>query len=78
MAQVRFFAAAAAAFKANALTVPASSTAVLRDRLIDMAPPGAEAVLGKCSMLVDGVIARTDVPLRDETIVDILPPFAGG
>lgn len=38
-------------------------------------------VLSVCSLLVDGVVVRTedlDRPLPDSVTVEILPPFAGG
>lgn len=39
-------------------------------------------VLGRCSYLVDevspGRTAHGDVPVADGSVVDVLPPFAGG
>ncbi len=40
--------------------------------------PDLEAVLPACSVLVDGLVVAPDTPLTDTTIIEVLPPFAGG
>jgi molybdopterin converting factor small subunit len=35
-------------------------------------------VLALSSLLVDGRVVRTDAPLTDGQILEVLPPFAGG
>lgn len=78
---LRFFAAARAAAGADELRVDADAStlgAVLRR----VEPADAEAwgrVLARSSFLVDGVTTRDpDTPLAGVTLVDVMPPFAGG
>lgn len=40
--------------------------------------PEFASVLGRCSMLVDGVRGADDALVADTATVDVLPPFAGG
>jgi molybdopterin converting factor small subunit len=35
-------------------------------------------VLALSSLLIDGQVVRTDAPLSDGQILEVLPPFAGG
>jgi sulfur-carrier protein len=35
-------------------------------------------VLALSSLLVDGLVVRTDAPLADGQTLEVLPPFAGG
>jgi molybdopterin synthase sulfur carrier subunit len=39
---------------------------------------GLGEVLARSSLLVDGVVVRTDLELLDGQVVEVLPPFAGG
>lgn len=77
MARVRFFAAAAeAAGTAEELrretTLGALRDALARER------PGLGGLLPRCAVLVAGSRTDDDEPLDTETLVDVLPPFAGG
>ena len=40
--------------------------------------PGLVAVIPACSVLVDGRAVQRDAPLAGATLVEVLPPFAGG
>ena len=79
MATIRYFAAAAAAAGAASETRPAATLGELLAAL--RAAHGADfaQVLGRCSVLVDGV-ASTDpaTPVADGATVDVLPPSPGG
>lgn len=76
---VRLFAGAAAEFGADAATVRARTVRDLVQALTVGASPEAARVIGRSSLLVDGV-ACTDHrrALAPGTRVDVLPPFAGG
>jgi len=42
-------------------------------------PAEAASVLARCSFLVDGVSTHdTATPVHDGSVVDVMPPFAGG
>ena len=77
--EVHLFAAArAAAEGASVLTVPEGSLAEVLAAAVAQRP-GLEAVLPRCSVLVDGVAGRDDGhAVRAGARVDVLPPFAGG
>lgn len=76
---VRLFAGAAAEFGADATTVRARNAGELVEALTTGATAEAARVIGRSSLLVDGV-ACTDLDraLEPGTRVDVLPPFAGG
>ena len=76
---VRLFAGAAAEFGADEATVRARTVGDLVQALTAGASPEAARVIGRSSLLVDGV-ACTDHAraLGPGTRVDVLPPFAGG
>ena len=79
MATVRYFAAAAAAARTASETRDATTLGELLADLTAAHGPEFERVLGRCSILVDGV--RSDDPattLDAAATVDVLPPFAGG
>lgn len=40
--------------------------------------PGLAGILPRCAVLVDGARVDDDAVLTDATLVDVLPPFAGG
>lgn len=40
--------------------------------------PEFARVLTHSSLLVNGLRARPDTPLADESVIEVLPPFAGG
>jgi len=77
MARVRYFAAAEeAAGRAAELrtetTLGALRAAVAADH------PGLGGILPRCAVLVAGSRVDDDTPLAEDTLVDVLPPFAGG
>jgi molybdopterin converting factor small subunit len=75
---VRYFAGARAAAGVECESVQAETVADLLGQL--RARGGRlEAVLGVCSLLVDGCAVRdSSARLPDGAGVDVLPPFAGG
>lgn len=79
---VRYFAAAKAATGSTEEQRPLPSGAVLGDLLADLRSaygPELSTVLDRCSFLIDEVAAHgDDAPLRPGSVVDVLPPFAGG
>ena len=84
---VRLFAAAAEAAGTSAASFDDVPTAgALRAALLGRLPAqhgtdGGELarVLGRCSLLADGVrLADDDATVPDGATVDVLPPFAGG
>ena len=83
---MRLFAAARAAAGVATCDLPACSARdadALRAALLEALwrPPGLEAVLARCTLLVDGrSVPPTsgDVPVPPGAQVDVLPPFAGG
>lgn len=77
MAVVRYFAAAEEAAGCAVEKRGEADVAALRAALITSYPRFA-ALLPRCALLVDGRRADGEVELGPETIVDILPPFAGG
>ncbi|MFV0375641.1 MoaD/ThiS family protein [Microbacterium sp.] len=77
MARVRYFAAAedlagTAEESRGEATVAALLAALSTER------PGLGAILPRCAVLVDGSRSPGDTPLAADTVVDVLPPFAGG
>ncbi|MCF8603934.1 MoaD/ThiS family protein [Gordonia sp. HY442] len=50
----------------------------LRAALADEHGPEFAAVLGRCSLMVDGVRTDDTAVAADSSTVDVLPPFAGG
>jgi molybdopterin converting factor small subunit len=77
MATVRFFAAAEEAVGADRQQRTEASLGALRESLI-AEHPALRGLLPRCAVLVDGARVDDDHPLADETLVDVLPPFAGG
>jgi molybdopterin synthase sulfur carrier subunit len=81
-ATVRYFAGAKAAAGAptERVTLPAGTT--VADLVAALAADHGEAltrVLAASSLLLDGLaVHERTVPLPDGSIVDVLPPFAGG
>ena len=77
MVRVRYFAAAEEAAGRDSETRFEASLGDLRAAL------GAEhaelgAILPRCAVLVDGSRVDDDAPLGEDSLVDVLPPFAGG
>jgi molybdopterin synthase sulfur carrier subunit len=78
--RIRYFAGAAdaAGREESALSGPLGA-AQLREALASAHGPEFARVLGRCSLLVDGVrLGSEDAQVPDAATVDVLPPFAGG
>ncbi|MFI8778491.1 MoaD/ThiS family protein [Brachybacterium paraconglomeratum] len=76
---VRLFAGAAAEFGADDATVHARTVGELVQALTAGASPEAARVIGRSSLLVDGVACTEHGRvLAPGSRVDVLPPFAGG
>ncbi|QCU78288.1 MoaD/ThiS family protein [Citricoccus sp. SGAir0253] len=79
MARVRLFAGAADILGTTELEVPAATAGELRAALVAGHGVSAQRVIDRCSLLVDGVrAAGDDHPVGADSLVDVLPPFAGG
>ena len=79
MAHVRYFAAAAEAAGVHSESVDAPTLGELRRALVVAHGASFAGVLDRCSVLVDGAnTADPGAPLAEATLVDVLPPFAGG
>ena len=79
---VRYFAGARAAAGCAEDVLEAASGAVVQDVIGRIAARhGAKlaGVLPACSLLLDEVAVRDrSVPVADGSVLDVLPPFAGG
>jgi sulfur-carrier protein len=76
---VRYFAGARAASGVDTETREACTLDELVGQLVDTHGERLERVLTACSFLVDGTSARDRaVALSPGSVVDVLPPFAGG
>jgi molybdopterin converting factor small subunit len=76
---VRYFAGARAASGVDTEAREAATLDELVDQIVDEHGEKLERVLTACSFLVDGTSTRdrTSV-LSPGSVVDVLPPFAGG
>ncbi|MDQ1130791.1 MoaD/ThiS family protein [Microbacterium sp. SORGH_AS_0888] len=77
MARVRYFAAAEemaglASEERSEQTLGELRAALATER------SGLGGILPRCAVLVDGSRSDDDAPLSPTTVVDVLPPFAGG
>lgn len=77
MARVRFFAAAEEFAGTDAETRQEPTLTALRAAL-GAEHPRLGTLLPRCAVLVDGRRVSDDTPLAADTLVDVLPPFAGG
>ena len=77
MARVRYFAAAEELAGRAEEHRTERSLGDLR-RALAAERPGLGSILARCAVLVSGSRRDDDAPLGDDTIVDVLPPFAGG
>ncbi|HEX5859304.1 MAG TPA: MoaD/ThiS family protein [Microbacterium sp.] len=77
MARVRYFAAAEEAAGHESETRFEASLGELRAAL-GTEHPELGVILPRCAVLVDGSRAGDDAILGEDTLVDVLPPFAGG
>lgn len=77
---VRLFAAARAAAGTDVIVVPAAPLSDLLAGLRAQCPPRFAAVLAMSSLLAAGVRLdpQSDVPIPPGSLIDVLPPFAGG
>lgn len=77
MVRVRFFAAAEELAGSSEEQRPETSLVALREALT-IERPGLGGILNRCAVLVDGRRRDDDAPLDETSLVDVLPPFAGG
>lgn len=77
MAHVRFFAAAEEAVGGDSQERAEPNLGALRTALLSEHPE-LGGVLPRCAVLVDGARVDDDHALGADTLVDVLPPFAGG
>ncbi|MBN9153435.1 MAG: MoaD/ThiS family protein [Microbacterium sp.] len=77
MPVVRLFAAAEEAAGTERLDRTEADLGALRHGLA-ADHPALGAILARCAVLVDGARVDDDTPLTAGTVVDVLPPFAGG
>jgi molybdopterin converting factor small subunit len=76
---VRYFAGARAASGVDTETRDATSLDELVGQIVDDHGEKLERVLTACSFLVDGTSTRDRaLQLSPGSVVDVLPPFAGG
>jgi len=76
---VRYFAGARAAVGVDTETRDAGSLEELVGQIVDAHGERLERVLTACSFLVDGTSTRDRaLQLAPGSVVDVLPPFAGG
>ena len=76
---VRYFAGARAAVGVDTEARDAGTLQDLVGQLVDAHGERLERVLTACSFLVDGTSTRDRaVALSPGSVVDVLPPFAGG
>ncbi len=74
---IRYFAAARAAAGESTATARAGSLKELVG-VVSADRPELARVLGICTFMVDGERVELDTRLADGSLVDALPPFAGG
>jgi molybdopterin converting factor small subunit len=77
MARVRYFAAAEELAGRAEETRTETTLGDLRRALADERP-GLGGILPRCAVLVAGARTNDDTALAEDTLVDVLPPFAGG
>ena len=79
MPTVRYFAGARAAAGVDSETRVAATLDELVGQIVDEHGTKLERVLTACSFLVDGTSTRDrTLALSPGSVVDVLPPFAGG
>ena len=77
MARVRYF-AAAEEMAGRAEETRAERTLGDLRRALAQERPGLGGILPRCAVLVGGSRTDDDAVLAEDTLVDVLPPFAGG
>ena len=79
MVAIRYFAAAAAAAGTAEESRDATTLGALLDDVRADHGEGFAAVLGRCTLLLDGVVTTDgSTPVGQDARLDVLPPFAGG
>lgn len=80
MVTVRLFAAAREAAGTSSVALPAGTIAQLATALAERFGPTLERVLGVSSIMVAGerLAPESHREIPPGTVVDVLPPFAGG
>lgn len=79
MVLVRYFAAARSAAGVSEEKLAAPDLVTLLSVISQAHGPKMAAVLDRCSFLVDGLACHDrSLTLTADTVVDVLPPFAGG
>ena len=79
MATVRYFAAAAEAAGTQTEQVPAEDLGSLLDQLAELHGAELARVLSCSSVLHEGrYVSDRSLPLAQDAVLDVLPPFAGG
>lgn len=76
--QVRWFAAAAEAAGCAEGEYPGATVAEVLDAATARHGARLGAVAARCAVLVEGRRAEPSTPVPDGSVVDVLPPFAGG
>lgn len=77
MPVVRYFAAAQEATGLDREHRGEQTLGALR-AAVSAAHPGLGGILPRCAVLVGGSRVSDDTALAPDTLVDVLPPFAGG
>lgn len=77
-ARVRWFAAAAEAAGCAEGTYPGATVAELLEAATERHGARLGAVAARCAVLVEGRRAEPATPVPAGSVVDVLPPFAGG
>ncbi|WP_298744819.1 MoaD/ThiS family protein [uncultured Microbacterium sp.] len=77
MAHIRYF-AAAEEFAGRAAEHRGEPTLGALLEALTAAYPALGAILPRCAVLVDGRRNADDTALTADTVIDVLPPFAGG
>lgn len=77
MVHIRYF-AAAEEFAGRAEDVRGEANVGMLRAALTAEYPRLGRILPTCALLVDGVRCTDSAPLATDTLVDVLPPFAGG
>ena len=75
---LRYWAAARAAAGTSEEPYTAETVREALDAACARRGPEFARVLSHSSLLVDGLRATPDTALRDDDVIEVLPPFAGG
>lgn len=77
MPTIRYWAGAKAAAGVESEVVDASTISAALE-LVTTARPALAGVVPHCALLVDGRRVGADEPVGAATLIEVLPPFAGG